>query len=116
NLFKLQSGLYRFNSTLDDIVSGYFINYDSREGYRPLYGEAKGGMREEVEGVRDVDSVKVHMLETFLATAARKDIFIVLTVSPSLYMNTNEVRLIPLIEKLASRYNALVMSFADDKT
>lgn len=112
---KIQSGLYRFNSTLADILGGLLINYESRSGYRALYGEAKNlGTVNMQDRSHELDSAKLDILHRLFKEASAKGILLITTISPSLYQNANEVNLAPIVERLAGRYNFQLFSFADD--
>jgi len=112
NQLKLLSGLYRYNSTLSSMLSGYLVERQIVGGYEALHGSANLNdiSRPVLDGDVDnipllIDSMKMLYIHKFLTLAKENEVQVAITLSPSLNINVNEERLLPVYEKLADEYS-----------
>lgn len=85
---KLQSGLYRNNSKLIQLVRGCLVKKKMGKGYEPANGIIHRFFTNSRE--KEVDFVKVHYLEEFIKSAQENNVKFVFMISP-LYNPNAEV-------------------------
>ena len=94
--YKLMSGLYRYNSKLDDVLLT-FVKPDSNspdlKGYDPLYGEWKGKVINRVLDLQNKqkDEIKIRYMKNFVNLAHEHRCKVFLFVSPDFYRYDREM-------------------------
>lgn len=89
-VLKVQSGLFRYNSKLAQLIGSYTIPYKIEKGYNPLRGKWKGGLAELERTNYQHDSTKVTYIQKFIDLTRSRGVKLVVTISPVFRMQTSE--------------------------
>lgn len=91
--FKTMSALFRYNSKAPDLVKDMFAISDyTEDGFAPMYGEMKTEpVKNNGGGPSQIDTLKINMLEEFVAKLSKSNTRLILMASPKYGAMTSEI-------------------------
>lgn len=112
---KLQSGLYRFNSEISEIISGYYLTHESQDGYKPLRGTSNMQLIAKPNEDNALDSLKLRYIKKFFSLAKRKGIRLFVTLSPSYHVSDMNREGFKALRRLCDEYSVPVFDYSADE-
>jgi hypothetical protein len=107
---KLQSGLYKYNSTIADILSSRLIKPDIRSGYKPLFGNSVSEKKIDQYHEATIDSLKLSYIHKFITEAQEENVKVFLVTSPSFIQSESNSFFLSTISDIAYEHNVPLIS------
>lgn len=113
---KLISNIYPFNSNLLSVIQGILKEEDLNElkGYQPSFGILSDpNIPHRQEEIKDIDSVKIRILEALASECKAQNIRLIFIQSP-LYTLVEQKQGVLLMKEIAVKYNAEFWNYVND--